>query len=89
MPRIIHFEFCVQEPERAVEFCEKVFAWKVQKWGGPQTYWLVTTGPDSEPGINDGIVRRQEGFPGTINAIGACPLWTSLWRESRATAARS
>jgi predicted enzyme related to lactoylglutathione lyase len=31
MPRIIHFEFCVQEPERAVEFYEKLFAWKVQK----------------------------------------------------------
>jgi predicted enzyme related to lactoylglutathione lyase len=32
MPRVIHFEFAVQEPEKAAEFFEKVFGWKIQKW---------------------------------------------------------
>ena len=70
MPRVVHFEFAVQEPEKAVEFYEKAFGWKVQKWDGPQTYWLVTTGANNEPGINGGIMRRQQGFPGTVNTIG-------------------
>ena len=70
MPRVVYFEFAVQEPEKAAEFYEKVFGWKVQKWDGPQTYWLVTTGANNEPGINGGILRRQEGFPGTVNTIG-------------------
>ena len=70
MPRIVHFEFAVQEPEKAAEFYEKVFGWKVQKWDGPQPYWMVTTGANTEPGINGGILRRQEGFPGTVNTVG-------------------
>ena len=63
-------EFAAQEPEKAGEFYEKVFGWKLQKWDGPQAYWLVTTGAYHEAGINGGILRRQEGFPGTINTIG-------------------
>jgi uncharacterized protein len=32
-------------------------------------YWMVTTGAKDEPGINGGILRRQEGFPSTVNTI--------------------
>ena len=33
-------------------------------------YWLVTTGPDSEPGINGGIMLRQGDMPaGTTNTM--------------------
>lgn len=70
MQRVIHFELTADDPERAVKFYEKVFGWKTQRWGGPQTYWLVTTGSDGQPGINGGIMRRVEGFPGTVNTIG-------------------
>ncbi len=68
--RVIHFELTAQDPERAVGFYEKVFGWKTQRWDGPQTYWLVTTGPQDKPGINGGVMRRIEGFPGTVNTIG-------------------
>ena len=49
MPRVIHFEIHAGNPERAISFYEKLFAWTFQKWEGPMPYWLVTTGPDVEP----------------------------------------
>jgi len=52
MPRPTHFEIPSDNPERAISFYEAVFGWKFQKWEGPMPYWLITTGPDSEPGIN-------------------------------------
>jgi predicted enzyme related to lactoylglutathione lyase len=61
MPRIAHFEIPADEPERAVEFYESVFGWKIEKWEGPADYWLVTTGEAPEPGINGVIERRSEG----------------------------
>ena len=40
MPRIIHFEIDAEEPDRAVKFYEKVFGWRVERWG-PVEYWLI------------------------------------------------
>jgi predicted enzyme related to lactoylglutathione lyase len=34
MPRVVHFEIHAGEPERAITFYEKVFAWTFQKWEG-------------------------------------------------------
>jgi predicted enzyme related to lactoylglutathione lyase len=59
MPRPVHFEIHADQPERAVAFYERVFGWSSQKWEGPEPYWLLTTGPDSEPGINGGVLHRQ------------------------------
>ena len=39
------------------------------KWGGPMDYWLVTTGPEGEPGINGGLSKAQEGKPGTVLTV--------------------
>jgi hypothetical protein len=69
MSRVIHFEIPADNPERAVDFYKKVFGWNFQKWGGPQEYWLVSTGPDSKPGINGGLLRRQHPGAGTCNTI--------------------
>jgi uncharacterized protein len=70
MPRVIHFEITTDDPERAVKFYEEVFGWKTQRWGGGnQTYWLMDTGSEG-PGIGGGIMRRQPGFPPTLNTIG-------------------
>jgi predicted enzyme related to lactoylglutathione lyase len=34
-------------------------------------YYLTTTGPDGEPGINGGLMIRQNGMgPGTTNTMG-------------------
>jgi hypothetical protein len=59
MARVVHFEIHADNPERAAAFYRKVFDWQITKWDGPADYWLITTGPDSEPGINGAIVQRQ------------------------------
>ena len=58
MPRVIHFEFAADNPERAAKFYREVFGWESAKWGGPMDYWLVKTGSDG-PGIDGGILRYQ------------------------------
>ncbi|MGZ4923037.1 MAG: VOC family protein [Halobacteriota archaeon] len=59
MSRVVHFELPADDPKRAIAFYEKVFGWNVTEWGGPMDYWLVTTGPDYEPGINGAITPRM------------------------------
>jgi hypothetical protein len=58
MPRVVHFEIHADDPERAADFYQQVFGWKIEKWKGGD-YWLVTTGGDDEPGINGGIMKRE------------------------------
>ncbi len=61
MPRPVHFELPVEDPDRAAAFYQKVFAWEIQKWEGAP-YWLVTSGPDSEPGINGALGQKSDDF---------------------------
>lgn len=70
MNRIIHFEIQAENPKRAVKFYTEVFGWKVEEWVIPDVqmedenrYWLVTTGPDTEPGINGGLMFRRDPAP--------------------------
>jgi predicted enzyme related to lactoylglutathione lyase len=70
MPRPIHFELTADDPARAAAFYEKAFGWKSSRWEGPFDYWLVSTGPEGEPGIDGGITKRREGGSGTTNTIG-------------------
>ncbi|TLX68942.1 MAG: VOC family protein [Thaumarchaeota archaeon] len=58
MPRVIHFEIVADNPERAMKFYKEVFGWEFNKWEGPQDYWLVKTGEDSQPGINGGLTPK-------------------------------
>jgi predicted enzyme related to lactoylglutathione lyase len=78
MSRVIHFEIPADNPDRAVEFYRTVFGWEIQKWAGPQEYWLASTGPDSQPGINGGLMRRQQPGAGTCNTIGVISLDQAL-----------
>ncbi len=59
MPRVIHFEIHTDSPERAIKFYQNLLGWQFQKWDGPMEYWMVTTGPAEQPGINGGLMRRQ------------------------------
>lgn len=70
MPRVIHFEICADNPERAVKFYSDVFNWKINSWGGPQEYCLADTGDPKEMGINGAIMKRTEPGKTTINTIG-------------------
>jgi hypothetical protein len=68
MPRIVHFEVMAENPQRAVDFYTKVFDWQVNKWNGPEDYWLVTTGADDQLGIN-GAIGKSQGEPLTVNVV--------------------
>jgi predicted enzyme related to lactoylglutathione lyase len=69
MPRIVHFEISANDPEKVVNFYKTVFGWDIKKWDGPIDYWMVTTGPNDEPGINGGISVPKELFSGTVNTV--------------------
>lgn len=69
MFRVIHFELPVDDPERAKEFYEKIFGWKVEKWEGPMDYWLVMTGNEKEPGIDGGFSKKSDYLKTTTNTI--------------------
>ena len=70
MNRVVHFEIYTDDPDAVRPFYQNVFGWKIQKFGGPLDYWLVTTGDDKEPGINGGLARPREGqSPGTLNTV--------------------
>jgi predicted enzyme related to lactoylglutathione lyase len=68
MPRVIHFEFAADNPERAAKFYREIFGWESSQWGGPMNYWLVKTGAEG-PGIDGGILQYQEKMPRTINSV--------------------
>ena len=67
MGRVIHFEIPVDNPDQAVEFYTQVFEWKIETWEGPQEYWLATTGPREEPGIDGALTRRSDLASATVN----------------------
>jgi len=69
MSRVVHFDIVAQDPARASKFYESVFGWSIQKWDGPTDYWLVSTGPSEQPGIDGGIMQVDENWPGIINTI--------------------
>lgn len=70
MPKVIHFEIPAKDTKRAVEFYEKVFGWKISRFGGEgMDYWLATAGNDKEPGINGAISKKSETNPATVNTI--------------------
>ena len=71
MPRVVHFEIHADQPERAVKFYQDLFGWQITKWDGPMPYWLVSTGPEGQPGINGGILKRMGPPPVSGQAVNA------------------
>ena len=69
MPRVVHFEIHADNPERAAKFYLELFGWTFQKWEGPQPYWMIVTGPDSEPGINGGMLPRMSPIDGQQGVV--------------------
>lgn len=84
MGRLIHFEIHADDPERAVGFYTGVFGWSVSRFGDME-YWLLSTGPDDEPGINGAILPRSGERPavgaavvGAVNTVQVDDLDASL-----------
>lgn len=74
MPKVIHFEIHADDPQRASKFYSTVFDWKIEKFGGPQDYWLAETGREGEPGINGGLMQRMAPGLSVINTISVSSL---------------
>jgi uncharacterized protein len=74
MPRVVHFEIHAEDPERAIGFYQNLFDWKFQKWEGPMDYWLVTTGDNSQPGINGGLLKRMGAIDGCAVIAYVCTI---------------
>ncbi len=88
MSRVVHFEIHAENPERAIAFYQGVFGWQFQKWAGPMDYWLITTGADTERGINGGMIRRMGPGPLEMQAVNAyvCTISVTAIDESVAKA---
>ncbi len=78
MNRVVHFEIHAANPERAATFYREVFGWAIQEWVIPgvempeeNRYWMVTTGPEGEPGINGGLLVRRGAAPAAGQAVNA------------------
>lgn len=74
MPRVVHFEIHANDPERAARFYSELFGWEIQKWGGNADYWVIRTGPDGQPGINGGLLRRRGGQSGDAVIAYVCSI---------------
>jgi hypothetical protein len=72
--RVVHFELPADDPDRCAQFYADAFGWKIEKWGGPTDYWLVTTGEPGEVGIDGGIGRRQNADDQTTNTLDVADL---------------
>ena len=64
MNRVTHFEFAVDDMERAKAFYQKVFGWKIEVWHGPFDYVMLTTG-EGERGIDGALIPREAQTPPT------------------------
>jgi hypothetical protein len=82
MPRVVHFEIHAGDPSRAIRFYERVFGWTFQKWEGPMDYWLITTGPNDQPGINGGLIQRQGAVDGQALIAYVCTVDVASIDES-------
>lgn len=71
MSRPVHFEIHAVDPERMAAFYSELFGWTIQNWGGPMEYWMITTGPEGEMGINGGLMRRMGAAPVEGAAVNA------------------
>ena len=67
MGRLYHFEIPAKDIPAVAKFYTEVLDWKVQKWDGPVDYYIITTGPDGEPGINGGFYSPSESVSGVVN----------------------
>ena len=60
---VCHFDIHADDLARARRFYERVFGWVFRAWGPPD-FFLIQTGPDSDPGIQGALSRRHDPVSG-------------------------
>ena len=61
MPRPVHFEIHAADFERAKAFYSGLFGWTFVPRA--EDFWMISTGPANEPGIDGGMVKRRGANP--------------------------
>jgi predicted enzyme related to lactoylglutathione lyase len=90
MPRPNHFEIHSDDFARETAFYSALFGWTFVPWkGGDVEYTLVMTGPDTEPGINGGMVKRMGPSPANGQAVNAYVCTLSGITDVDATVAKA
>jgi hypothetical protein len=70
MPRVVHFEIHASDPDALMAFYSGLLDWTSVAVPA-QDYWLIETGPEDEPGIGGGLVRRPVAGPADSPAMNA------------------
>lgn len=65
MSRAVHFEIHANNPQMLIDFYSNLFGWSFSKFPTGE-YWMIKTGPDSQPGINGGLLPRPGPAPGPM-----------------------
>jgi uncharacterized protein len=68
---VVHFEIPANDVERAKAFYQKTFGWKIKPFPMPpgHEYFGVTTRKKGEPGIDGGLMKRQNPGQAFTNYI--------------------
>ena len=70
LPTIVHFDISADNIERAKNFYNKLFGWKIKKSPGPIEYYLIETRTSTgEKGITGGIAKREKDYQKITNFI--------------------
>lgn len=83
MPKIVHFEIPVDDPQRAAAFYRDVLGWEVSRYG-EEPYWLVRAGGDEEPGADGALVGREELHRSPVVIAGVADVEDVLDRVQKA-----
>lgn len=84
MSRIVHFEVPADNPERAQKFYSQALGWEFTSFGGPMAYWLVKTGASSAPGIDGGLLKREQAGQGPMVIAGVASIDQSITQVKKA-----
>ena len=64
---IVHFEIPADDIEKLRKFYSDLFGWKIEKYPGPTTYYMLQTVPIDEktmlpvrPGVNGGLFNKKD-----------------------------
>ena len=81
--RPVHFECQTPDPAASREFFAKALGWTFQQWGD-FPYWLATTGPDDQMGINGALMPSADGTPRTVIVVDTADISAALESISEA-----
>ena len=66
--RVVHFEIPCDNSQKTMKFFGQVFGWTFQQFGD-MGYWTVITGDEKLPGINGGLMKKQNPGQPVANSI--------------------